>query len=58
MNVATSGVFKARPNGKEGVGYATVGMTANDGFAIDFGEGKYHNNIQPSHVVYRFKRIS
>jgi len=58
MNVTTSGVFKARPNAKEGVGYTVNSITANDGFALDFGSGKYSNNIQPSYALYRFRRIS
>ena len=58
MNVTTSGVFKARPNRKEGVGYAVNGITANDGFAIDFGENKYSNNLPPSVSVYRFRRMA
>lgn len=58
MNVSTSGVFKARPNGKEGVGYAVNSITANDGFAIDFGENKYSNNLPPSVSVYRFRRMA
>lgn len=58
MNVTTSGVFKARPNAKEGVGYAVNAITANDGFAIDFGENKYSNNLPPSVSVYRFRRMA
>ena len=58
MNTTTSGVFKARPNGKEGVGYAVNSITANDGFAIDFGENKHSNNLPPSVSVYRFRRMA
>lgn len=58
QNITTNGVFKARPNGVENVGYAVNGKTANDGFAIDFGENKYSNNLPPSVSVYRFRRMA
>lgn len=56
--VAVSGVFSSyQAGGYQGIGTSSAG-TRRDGVSMNFGANQPHNNIQPSIVVYIWRRIS